>query len=263
MAFSTHYYAIFLAIPLAWSAARGARDTARRCAVSRSRRRSAARVLPAVAVHPRRARHGAARHPRQPRDRRRSRRRQPGLLWRARARYGALLLFDTAGPIAALLARRSDWLWSSAGIRAHALAAGVSRSRSCSSSPARSRRAATWSRSCPFVALFAGDRDRRRSGSRQRLVGSAAVRRRVRPAGLESLRTGAFIRETDTRTLALDYIRAAHPGGRDDPDAAVLGAARADRGRPARGGQPIRAGDADEDARSKSRGRPIRHRPTG
>jgi hypothetical protein len=42
-------------------------------------------VLPAVAVHPRRARHGAPRHPREPADRRRSRGRPPELPGQRRA----------------------------------------------------------------------------------------------------------------------------------------------------------------------------------
>ena len=57
VAFSTHYYAIFLAIPLAWSAARGARDAGDADAAHRDRGGGQRRgVLPAVAVHPRRAR---------------------------------------------------------------------------------------------------------------------------------------------------------------------------------------------------------------
>ena len=45
VAFSTHYYAIFLAIPLAWSVARAARD---RCRRGQADRRSPAAVSAAV-----------------------------------------------------------------------------------------------------------------------------------------------------------------------------------------------------------------------
>jgi hypothetical protein len=63
-AFSTHDYAIFLAIPLAWSAARGARNTGdaiRRIAVAAV---VSGAVFFLLSPYIRRARHGAPRHPR-------------------------------------------------------------------------------------------------------------------------------------------------------------------------------------------------------
>jgi len=49
--------------------------------------------------------------------------------------------------------------------------------------------------------------------NRQRLVAQLVFVAAFATAGLESLRAGAFIRETDTRTLALEYIREHIPAG--------------------------------------------------
>jgi hypothetical protein len=211
MAFSTHYYAIFLAIPLAWSAARGARDrgdAVRRVAIAAVVSGAVFFLLsPFILVEP-----GTAL-----RDIRANREivvdRAIGNLGylASAARYGALLLFDTAGPIAPLLA-------------VIGLAVGVRRD------PVRTLWllafpipfllfiAGTFPASrylvplVPFVALFAGIAVVE-IWTKQRLVAQLVFAAAFATAGLESLRTDAFIRETDTRTLALDYIREHIPAG--------------------------------------------------
>ena len=64
----------------------------------------------------------------------------------------------------------------------------------------------------PFMAVFAAIAVTE-IWRRQRLAAHLLFVAAFATAGLESLRTGAFIRQTDTRTLALDYIRTAIPPG--------------------------------------------------
>ena len=104
------------------------------------------------------------------------------------------------------------------------------RFRSSCSSRAPFRRAATWCRSCRFSRSSPGSRSR---GLRD-VSPCAAVCSRACACAMplrDSLRTDMFIRQTDTRTLARGYIEATVPGGAHDPDAAVFGAARANRRR--------------------------------
>src|SRR4029453_11954167 len=58
----------------------------------------------------------------------------------------------------------------------------------------------------PFMTVFAGIAIAE-IWRRQRLVAQLLFVAAFATAGLESVMTGAFIRQTDTRTLALDYIR--------------------------------------------------------
>jgi hypothetical protein len=127
------------------------------------------------------------------------------------ARYGRMLLFDTAGPVAPLLALiglavafrrdrvRTLWL----------LAFPV---------PFLLFIAGTFPASrylvpvVPFVTLFAGIAIVE-IWRRQRLVAQLLFVAAFALAGLESLRADAFIRETDTRTLALEYVREHIPAG--------------------------------------------------
>jgi hypothetical protein len=209
VAFSTHYYAIFLAIPLAWSAARGGRDrgdAVRRIAIAAAVSAAVFFVLsPFILVEP-----GTAL-----RDIRANREivvdravDSVGYLAGA-ARYGALLL-DTVG-LTALLAvigvgvemrrdrRRMLWLLAFPAPFLIFIASTVPASRYLV--PA-----------VPFLALFAGIAiadiwQKRRLTAQLLFVGAFVI------AGRESLRTDAFIRETDTRTLALDYVRQHIPAG--------------------------------------------------
>ena len=211
VAFSTHYYAIFLAIPLAWSAARGARDTGeavRRIAMAAVVSGAVFFLLsPFILVES-----GTAL-----RDIRANREivvdRAIGNLGylASAARYGALLLFETAGPIAPLLAviglvvgvrrdaARTGWL----------LAFPVPFLLFIAGTFPASRYLVPL---VPFVALFAGIAVVE-IWNRQRLVAQLVFVAAFATAGLESLRAGAFIRETDTRTLALKYIREHIPAG--------------------------------------------------
>jgi hypothetical protein len=211
VAFSTHYYAIFLAIPLAWSAARRARDTAeamRRIAIAAAVSGAVFFLLsPFILVEP-----GTAL-----RDIRANREivvdRAIGNLGylASAARYGALLLFDTAGPIAPLLA-------------VIGLAVGMRRDLARTlvllafPIPFLLFIAGTFPASrylvplVPFVALFAGIAVVE-IWNRQRLMAQLVFVAAFAMAGLESLRAGAFIRETDTRTLALEYIQEHIPAG--------------------------------------------------
>ncbi len=132
------------------------------------------------------------------------------------ARYGKLLLFDTAGPITPLLAviglavgarqllvRRSfsggGWL----------LAFPIPFLLFIASTFPASRYLVPV---VPFLALFAAiafDEIWRK----QRLVAQLLFTAAFATAALESLRTDAFIRQTDTRTLALEYVRTHLPAG--------------------------------------------------
>jgi hypothetical protein len=209
VAFSTHYYAIFLAIPLAWSAARGARDKGdalRRIAIAAAVSGAVFFLLsPFILVEP-----GTAL-----RDIRANRHivvdravESVGYLAGA-ARYGALLL-DGVGVTAVLaligvgIEMRRDpgrmmWLLAFAVPFLLFIAGTVPASRYLV--PA-----------VPFFALFAGIAiaevwDKRRLTAQLLFAGAFLL------AGRDSLRAGAFIRETDTRTLALEYIQKNIPAG--------------------------------------------------
>ena len=211
VAFSTHYYAIFLAIPLAWAAARGAHDRGdaiRRIAIAAAVSGAVFFLLsPFILVEP-----GTAL-----RDLRANRQivvdravENLGYLSSA-ARYGSLLLFDTTGPVAALLAL----LGLGVAVRRDPTRAGWLLAFPL---PFLLFIAGTFPASrylvplVPFVALFAAIAVTE-IWARQRLVAQLLFVAAFTTAGLESLRTGAFIRQTDTRTLALDYIRTTIPAG--------------------------------------------------
>lgn len=212
-AFSTHYYAIFLAIPLAWSAARGAKDATgaiRRIAIAAAVSAAVFFLLsPFILVEPATALRDIRANRAIVVDRAAE---QLGYLGSA-LRYGRLLLFDTAGIAAALLAL--------AGI-------GVAMRRD----PARALWllafpvpfllfiASTYPASrylvpvVPFIALFAAIaiaelwRPAAVINPGQILLVAAVV-----TAGLECYGTVTFIRHTDTRTLALEFIRSRVPSG--------------------------------------------------
>ena len=209
MAFSTHYYAIFLAIPLAWSAARGARDTSeavRRIAIAAAVSAVVFFLLsPFILGEP-----GTAL-----RDIRANREivvdravENAGYLAGALS-YGALLL-DNVG-ITVLLAllgvgvvmrrdpKRTLWL----------LAFPLPFLAFIASTVPASRYLVPL---VPFITLLAGIGvaemwQNRRLTAQVLFVGAFAL------AGRETLRTDAFIRKTDTRTLALEYIREHIPAG--------------------------------------------------
>ena len=220
VAFSTHYYAIFLAIPLAWSAARGARDRGdalRRIAIAAAVSAAVFFLLsPFILAEP-----GTAL-----RDLRANRQivvdRAVGNLGylASAARYGSMLLFETAGPITPLLAVIG------LGVVARQLLVRRLVRRSFSGGgwllafpiPFLLFIAGTFPASrylvplVPFVALFAAIAVVE-IWQRQRLVAQLLFAAAFATAGIESLRTDAFIRETDTRTLALDFIRQNIPAG--------------------------------------------------
>jgi hypothetical protein len=211
VAFSTHYYAIFLAIPLAWSAARGARDrvdAVRRIAIAAAVSAAVFFLLsPFILAEP-----GTA-----VRDIRANRqivvdRAIESLGYAAgAARYGTLLLFETIGLPAALLAigglvvaiRRDSGraLWMLAFPLSFLLLIAGTFPASRYLVPV-----------VPFIALFAAIAVEA-LWRRQRLAAQLVVVAALGVAGLESARAGAFIRQTDTRTLALDFIRANVPPG--------------------------------------------------
>jgi hypothetical protein len=211
VAFSTHYYAIFLAIPLAWSAAQGARDRGdaiRRIAIAAVVSGVVFFLLsPFILVEP-----GTAL-----RDIRANREivvdRAVGNLGylASAARYGSMLLFETAGPITPLLAviglgvalrrdpKRTVWL----------VAFPVAFLLFIASTFPASRYLVPI---VPFLAIFAAIA-LAEIWSKQRLVAQLLFVAAFTAAGVESLKIDAFIRQADTRTLALDYIRTAIPSG--------------------------------------------------
>ena len=213
VAFSTHYYAVFLAIPLVWSALRGAATRAeamRRIAIAGAVSAAVFFVLsPFLLIEPGIALRDIAANRQIVVDRAIG---DLGYLGSA-ARYGRLLLFDTMGIPAAVAAL-----------------AGVV--YGLSSAPART----IWLLSCavpfllfiagtypasrylvpvmPFTALFAGiavdAAGRIRGGLATCLVLLAVC---TVPAVYQSARTVAFIRQTDTRTVALEFMRGHVPDG--------------------------------------------------
>jgi dolichyl-phosphate-mannose-protein mannosyltransferase len=210
VAFSTHYYAIFLAIPLAWSAARGAsraRDAVRRIAIAALVSAAVFFLLsPFILVEPATAL----------RDIRANRqivvdRAVDNLGYVATAAsYGRLLLFDTVGLPAALLAiaglfvsarrdpQRTLWLLAFPVPFLLFIAGTVPASRYLVPI-------------VPFATLFAAIALIELWRPRLLHVGLLLFLVAFGTAGLESYRTVRFMRQTDTRTLALDYIRAHIP----------------------------------------------------
>src|SRR4051812_18002107 len=218
LAFSTHYYAIFLAIPLAWSAARGAatkEDAIKRVALAAT---VSAVVFfacsPFIVAEPATA----------IRDIRANRQivvdRAVGEIgyWTSAWRYMRLLTLDTTGAPTAILAAagvlggmlrgRSQTTWL--------LAFPVPFLLFIFSTYPASRYLVPLT---PFIAIFAafaldgigGWAASRRTGGRWTVavaaVGCAVV------AGATSVRTDAFIRQTDTRTLAREFVVAHLPDG--------------------------------------------------
>ena len=118
-----------------------------------------------------------------------------------------------------------------------------SRSRSCCSSPARSRRAAISSRSFPFVALFAAGIAVAEIWNTAAARGATGVCRRLRH-GRARKPARRRLHPRDRHADAGSRLHpGAHPGGRDDPDPALLGAAEPSRADVLREAcQPVRAG---------------------
>jgi len=210
VAFSTHYYAIFLAIPLAWSAARGAAnpsDAVRRVAIAAIVSGAVFFLLsPFILVEPATALRDIRANRQIVVDRAAE---QLGYVAGA-LRYGRLLLFDTIGlpaslaAIAGLLvaARRNaaGTVWLLAFPLPFLLFI-------ASTYPASRYLVAV----VPFIACFAavaiaslGARDR---------VAMVVLGVVLLPAATECWRTVTFIRQTDTRTLALEFIRSRVPDG--------------------------------------------------
>lgn len=212
-AFSTHYYAIFLAVPLAWSAARGAGgagDAVKRIAIAATVSAAVFFLLsPFILVEP-----GTAL-----RDIRANREivvdragENLGYLAGA-ARYGRMLLLDTVAWPAAILAlagvaiglrrdaARTIWL----------LAFSVPFLLFITGTYPASRYLVPV---VPFMALFAAIavveiwRHRRFASVGTVLLAVAFV-----GAALESVNIGGFIRQADTRTLALEFITSRVPAG--------------------------------------------------
>jgi hypothetical protein len=127
------------------------------------------------------------------------------------ARYGRLLLFDTTGPIAALLAvaglgvsalrdpKRTVWL----------LAFPVPFLLFIASTFPAGRYLVPV---VPFVAVFAA-MALAELWRRQRIAAQLLAVAAIAAGGLQSLHTDWFIRQTDTRTLALEHIQAHIPAG--------------------------------------------------
>jgi hypothetical protein len=211
LAFSTHYYAIFLAVPLAWSAARGARDTS-----DAIKRIGLAAVIsaavfiacspfllvePATAIRDIRANRAIVVD------------RAVGQLgyWTSALRYLQLLVRDTvgvptaiaaaAGIAAGLVSAPRRTLWLLAFPLPFLLFI-------CSTYPA-SRYLVPLT---PFLAIFAALAFETVSRQTPRLVLAAALACAL-VAGVESVRTDAFIRHTDTRTLARQFVEAHVPYG--------------------------------------------------
>ncbi len=213
VAFSTHYYAIFLAIPLVWSAVRGAptwAEATRRIAVAGAISAVVFFALsPFILVEPAIALRDIAANRQIVVDRALG---DVGYLASA-ARYGRLLLFDTMGVPAAVaaLAGVVYGLKTSPARTAWALSFAVPFLLFIAGTFPASRYLVPVT---PFVALFAGTAldaaARTRGGPATWLVLLAIC---AAPAAYQSARTVAFIRQTDTRTLALEFIRSRVPNG--------------------------------------------------
>jgi hypothetical protein len=212
-AFSTHYYAIFLAIPLAWSAARGAANTGdavKRIAIAAFVSAAVFFLLsPFILVDP-----GTAL-----RDIRANREivvdravEDLGYLAGA-ARYGRMLLLETVGWPAAILALAGIAIGArrDAGRTLWLLAFPVPFLLFISSTYPASRYLVPV---VPFMVLFAAIavvevwRHRRFAH-----VGTVILTIAFVGGTLESVNIGGFISQTDTRTLALEFITARVPAG--------------------------------------------------
>lgn len=213
VAFSTHYYAIFLAIPLAWSAARGAAgagDAVKRIAIAALVSAAVFFLLsPFILVEP-----GTAL-----RDIRANREivvdravEDLGYLAGA-ARYGRMLLLDTVGWPAAALALLGVAIWArrDAARTLWLLAFPVPFLLFISGTYPASRYLVPV---VPFMALFAAlavvEIWRHRKFAN---VGTVLLAIAFVGATLESVNIGGFIRQTDTRTLALEFITSRIPAG--------------------------------------------------
>ena len=211
-AFSTHYYAIFLAVPLAWSAARHARgpaDAVRRIALAAAISAVVFFLLsPFLLVEP-----GTAW-----RDIRANREivvnRAVGDFGYAAglARYGQMLLLDSVGLPTAILAlvgvavsarrdaRRTLWLLAFPAPFLLFIA---------STYPATRYLVPL----APFLALFAAFALVELRQTRFGFVGTVLLVAAFGVAAAGSVRAGGFIRQADTRTLARQFIEARVPAG--------------------------------------------------
>ncbi len=211
VAFSTHYYAIFLAIPLAWSSVRGARDA--RDAVLRLAIAAVVSAAVFFLLSPFLVLEfgTALRDIRANREIVVDRAIESLGYFASAARYAKLTLFDTAGVPTALLAiagvavsarrapERTLWLLSFAMPFLLFIFSTYPASRYLV--PVT-----------PFIALFAAIAIGA-AWQKQPRAGHVLVLVAVAVAAVESVRTGTFMRRTDTRTLALNYIQAQIPGG--------------------------------------------------
>jgi hypothetical protein len=210
-AFSTHYYAVFLAIPLAWSAARGGAngaDAVKRVALAGVVSAIVFFALsPFILVEPATAWRDMVANRQIVVDRAVD---NLGYLASA-ARYAQLLVLDTIGVPAAILAvaglvvsfRRDPWK------TAWLLSFPIPFLLFIMTTYPASRYLVPL---VPFIAVLAGigvaDLWRRRAR-----IGYFALLLAFVAAIVESYRIGAFIRHTDTRTLAHEFIRARVPAG--------------------------------------------------
>jgi hypothetical protein len=212
LAFSTHYYAIFLAVPLAWSAARGARDTSE--AITRITIAAAVSAVVFLACSP----FILAEPATALRDIRANRQivvdRAVGEIgyWGNALRYLQLLVLETVGVPTAIAAAIgvAGGLFRSTARTAWLLAFPAPFLLFIFSTYPASRYLVPLT---PFLAIFAaitfGSLARRIA---PRTVAAVAVAVAA-VAAAESLRADAFIRQTDTRTLARDFVTARIAGG--------------------------------------------------
>ena len=213
LAFATHYYAIFLALPLAWSAVRGTAtpgDALRRLAIAAAISAAVFFVCsPFILAEPATAL----------RDIRANRQivvdRAVGEIgyWGSAFRYLALLVLDTMSvPVAIVaLAGVAAALFRDTARTAWLLAFPVPFLLFIFSTYPVSRYLVPLT---PFLALFAAMafENVARWTRAPRALTAAAIVFAV-AAGARSVRTDAFIRQTDTRTLAHDFIAARVPEG--------------------------------------------------
>ena len=211
VAFSTHYYAIFLAIPLAWSAARGATsaaDALKRIALAALVSAVVFFALsPFILLEP----HTALRDMIANRQIVVDRAVETLGYASSAARYGSLLFFDTvavpnallaiAGLIVAVVTRPRDAAWL--------LAFPIPFLAFIASTYPASRYLVLV---VPFVALFVGAAVSRIEAR----FGITLVAFCVVPAMINTLNIDSFIRRTDTRTLAKAFIES------HVPDAATI-----------------------------------------
>jgi hypothetical protein len=221
-AFSTHYYTIFLAIPLAWSAARGARtpaDVAKRVAIAAAVSAAVFFLLsPFILVEPATAW----------RDIRANRAivvdRAVGSLGIAATagRYADMLWHDTAGwPVVILaLSGLAVLAWRQPARAAWLLAFPLPFLLFIATTFPATRYLIPL---VPFLAIFAALAIAAIAEGFFRLKAEATNSNRVAAAVIavaaavlpvrDSVRADRFFRETDTRTLAADYIRQHVPAG--------------------------------------------------